>query len=125
MTISKYAVACVAAIFAGGVTAGLADGGTVPVPAQVTDEDQVTPVSAVAYPDQSFDGVAVRFVSGKSFGRVVAVSTDARGHAARLRIALDSGERLWIDRRDLVYSRARDSIIAQDVHPPMTAIASR
>jgi|GEM_PF-4885910 hypothetical protein len=125
MAISKFAVACVAAIFAGGGAAGLADGGTAPVSAQVADEHQVTPVSAVAYPARSFDGVAVRFVSGKSFGHVIAVASDARGHATRLRVALDSGENLWLDQRDLVYSRARDSIVAHDVHAPVTTVASR
>ena len=128
MAISKFAVACVAAILAGGATAGLAHGDDQnAVKAQVVDETPVTPISAIADPSRLLDGVAVRFVSGKSFGRVVAVSTDANGHATRVRVALDDmpATRLWIDQSDLVYSRARDSIVAHDVHAPAMTVASR
>jgi len=124
MAVSKFAIACMAAILAGGASAGLANDNATAVPAQVTDETPVTPISAIADPTRLLDGVAVRFVSGRAFGRVVAVSTDATGHATKIRVALDGmpGERLWIDRSDLVYSRARNSILAHDVHAPAPAM---
>jgi len=127
MTVSKFAVACVAAILAGGATAGLAHDDQDMVKAQVAEETPVTPISAIADPSRLLTGVPVRFVSGQSFGRVVAVSTDANGHATRIRVALDGMQstKLWIDQSDLVYSRARDSIVAHDVHAPAMTVASR
>ncbi len=127
MAVSKFAVACMAAVLAGGATAGLASNDSHSVPAQVVAETPVTPISAIADPARLLQGVAIRFVSGQSFGRVVAVSTDTAGHATRVRVALDGmpATRLWIDQSDLVYSRARDSIVAHDVHAPAMTVASR
>ncbi|MEI9991823.1 MAG: hypothetical protein WDM86_17530 [Rhizomicrobium sp.] len=127
MAVSKFAVACIAAVLAGGATAGLANSDIHAVPTQVAEETPVTPVSAIADPSRLLAGVAVRFVSGQSFGRVVAVSTDAAGHATRIQVALDGmpGTELWIDQSDLVYSRARDSIVAHDVHAPAMTVAAR
>jgi len=127
MAVSKFAVACVAAILAGGTTAGLASGDASAVPAQIADETPVTPIAAIREPERLLAGVQIRFVSGKSFGRVVGVATDSAGHATRVRVALDGmpAERLWIDQSDLVYSRARDSIVAHDVHAPAMTVASR
>ncbi len=128
MAVSKFAVACVAAILAGGATASLArEDDQAPIKAQVADETPVTPISAISDPSRLLDGVSVRFVSGKSFGRVVAVSTNAAGRATRVRVALDDmpATQLWIDQSDLVYSRARDSIVAHDVHAPAMTVASR
>ena len=125
MAVSKFTIACVAAILAGGATASLADGDQAMVPAQETSERAVTPIAAIADPARSFDGVAVRFVSGRRFGRVVAVATDSHGRATRVRVALDGmpATRLWLDRSDLVYSRAADSIVAHDVHAPAMTVA--
>jgi hypothetical protein len=127
MAVSKFAIACVAAILAGGATAGLArsDDRTA-TPVQVLDEHPVTPIAAITDPQATLQDVAVRFVSGKQFGRVVAVATDAHGHAARIRVALDGmPTKLWIDQSDLVYSRSQDAIVAHDVHPPALTVASR
>ncbi len=128
MAVSRFAVACVAAILAGGTTAGLASDDAVSLPsAQVANETPVTPITAIGDPARLLAGVPVRFVSGQPFGRVVAVSTDTAGHATRVRVALDGmpAERLWLDQSDLVYSRAHDSIIAHDVHAPAMTVASR
>lgn len=127
MAVSKFAIACVAAILAGGATAGLAGGDFNAVPAQVADETPVTPVSAIAEPSRLLAGVPVRFVSGQAFGHVVTVATGAGGRATRLQIALDGmpAENLWIDQSDLVYSRARNSIVAHDVHAPSVLVAAR
>ncbi|MEJ0028433.1 MAG: hypothetical protein WDN01_20590 [Rhizomicrobium sp.] len=127
MAVSKFAVACIAAVLAGGATAGLASNDAHSIPAQVAEETPVTPISAIGDPARLLNGVSARFVSGQSFGRVVAVSTDAAGHATRVRVALDGmpSTHLWIDQSDLVYSRARDSIVAHDVHAPAMTVASR
>ncbi|HWD29482.1 MAG TPA: hypothetical protein VG387_20080 [Rhizomicrobium sp.] len=128
MAVSKFAVACVAAILAGGASAGLAssDSPAGPSTGQIATETPVTPIGAVTDPSL-FQNVAVRFVSGKSFGHVVAVSTDARGRADRIRVALNDmpGMSLWLDKSDLVYSRSQDAIVAHDVHAPALAVASR
>jgi hypothetical protein len=127
MAVSKFAVACVAAILAGGVTAGLASSDDpAAVPVQVANERPVTPIAAVTDPGL-FQNLDVRFVSGKPFGRVGAVSTDARGRADRIRVALNDmpGTSLWLDKTDLVYSRSQDAIVAHDVHAPAMAVASR
>jgi hypothetical protein len=127
MAISKFAVACIAAILAGGATAGLASSDDpAAVPAQVAAERPVTPIAAVSDPSL-FQNVAVRFVSGKQFGHVVSVATDARGRASRIQVALSDmpGTSLWLDKSDLVYSRSQDAIVAHDVHAPAMAVASR
>ena len=127
MAVSKFAVACIAAILAGGATAGLASSDDPAAPhAQVANERPVTPIGAVTDP-ALFQNLDVRFVSGKAFGRVVAVSTDARGRADRIRVALNDmpGTSLWLDKSDLVYSRSQDAIVAHDVHAPAMAVASR
>jgi hypothetical protein len=128
MAVSKFAVACIAAILAGGATAGLAssDGSAAPPAAQVANERPVTPIAAVRDP-ALFQNLDVRFVSGKPFGRVVAVSIDARGRADRIRVALNDmpGTSLWLDKSDLVYSRSQDAIVAHDVHAAAMAVASR
>ena len=125
MAVSKFTVACVAAVIAGGASAGLASSDAAMVPAQVTTEQPVTAIAAIANPQALFQGVPVRFVSGKQFGRVVAVATDAAGHAVKIRVALDGmpDQRLWLDRSDLAYSRSADSIIAHDVHAPAMTVA--
>ena len=127
MAVSKFAVACVAAILAGGASAGLASTDDAPAPVvQVTDSRPVTPIAAVRDP-ALFHDVVVRFVSGQGFGHVVGVATDARGRASRIEVALDGmpGTTLWLDKSDLVYSRSQDMIVAHDVHAPVMAVASR
>jgi hypothetical protein len=127
MAVSKFAVACVAAVLAGGASAGLASSDDTSAHAvQVTNERPVTPIAAVSDPTL-FQNVSVRFVSGKSFGRVVGVATDARGRASRIQVALNDmpGTTLWLDKSDLVYSRSQDAIVAHDVHAPSIAVASR
>jgi hypothetical protein len=121
--ISKFAIACVAAVFAGGATAGLAGDGA-PAPAAPTVEAR-TPISAVADPQSAFKNVAVQFVSGKTFAHVVAISTNDKGHAMRIRVALDDmpAQQIWLDQDDLAYSRARNVIVARDVHAPAMAVA--
>ncbi|HEY0303008.1 MAG TPA: hypothetical protein VGC36_16800 [Rhizomicrobium sp.] len=128
MAISKFAIACVAAVLAGGATAGLAvDGAPVP-PAQMSASGAVTPISAIADPNRSFKAVSVQLTSGKTVGRVVAIATDAAGRATRVRVELADmpSQRIWLDQNDLVYSRSRDVIVAHDVHAPaMTMAAAR
>lgn len=123
--ISKFALACVAAIFTGGATAGLVAEGTPMPAAQVAEASLATPISAIADPDSSFRNVAVQFNNGKSFGRVVGIALDGAGRATRVRVALDDmpSEKIWLDQDDLVYSRSRDVIVAHDVHAPAMAIA--
>jgi len=125
MALSKFAVACAAAIFAGGATAGLAIDNTTDSTPQVRADNRVTPIRAIADPERSLHGVAVQFVSGKPFGRVVAITTNAGGHVSKIRIVLDDmpAQQLWLDQRDLVYSRARDVIVAHDVHAPAITVA--
>ncbi|HXC54358.1 MAG TPA: hypothetical protein VNU97_03615 [Rhizomicrobium sp.] len=126
MALSKFGIACIAAVLAGGATAGLAgDYGSPAVPAQVSEQSRATPISAIADPERAFKDVAVQFVSGKALGHVVAVSTDGAGRAARVRVALDDmpAQQIWLDQDDLVYSRARDVIVAHDVHAPTMAVA--
>jgi hypothetical protein len=123
--ISKFAIACVAAVFAGGASAGLTIDNAPAPAAQVAEASVATPISAIANPERSFKNVAVQFTSGKSFAHVVAVSTNGSGHAARIRVALDDmpSQQLWLDSDDLVYSRSRDVIVAHDVHAPAMAVA--
>jgi len=123
--VSKFAIACVAAIVAGGVTAGLSTEEPSARMAQATTSHRGTPVAAIADPAANFRGVAVQFVSGKTFGHVVAVAVDGLGHASRIRVALDDipSQQIWLDPEDLVYSRSRDVIVAQDVHGAALAIA--
>ena len=127
MAISKFTLACVAAILAGGATAGLAEDPFSPVPTQVSDERPVTPIAAIARPVELFRGVTVRLVSNKPVGRVRAVDTDTRGHATRIQVALSDmpGTAVWVDQSDLVYSRAQDAIIAHDIHAPSMTVAAR
>lgn len=122
MAISKFALACIGAVTAGAM-AGFARAPS--VPPQVQAESMVTPIAAIADPETAFHATPVELTSGKVFAHVVAVSTDGAGRAARIRVALDDmpGQRLWLDRRDLVYSRSRDAIIAHDVHAPAMAVA--
>ena len=127
MAISKFTIACVAAVLAGGATAGLASSDDLTRPdVQVTSQRPVTAIGAVTDPSL-FHNVAVRFVSGQGFGHVVGVVTDARGRASRIEVALDGmpGTKLWLDKSDLVYSRSQDAIVAHDVHAPVMAVASR
>ena len=72
-----------------------------------------------------FRDVAVQFVSGKTFGHVVAISTDGRGRVSRVRIALADmpSQQIWLDQDDLVYSRSQNVIVAHDVHAPAMAVA--
>lgn len=125
MAISKFAIACVAAVFAGGATASLAIDDSAAVPAQVTDAGVATPISAIANPSQSFRNVAVQLVSGKTVGHVVAITTNAAGRATRVRMALADmpSQQIWVDQSDLVYSRSRDVIVAHDIHAPALAVA--
>ncbi len=125
MALSKFAIACVAAVFAGGLCARLSDGGTASASAQVIDENPVTPISDIARPDDAFRGLSVRLVSGHRVGHVVSVATDAKGRATKIRVALDDmpGQTLWLAQTDLVYSRARDAIIAHDIHAPAVTLA--
>jgi hypothetical protein len=123
--LSKFAIACVAAVFAGGASAGLTIDNAPAPAAQVAEAHVGTPISMIANPESSFKNVAVQFTSGKSFAHVVSVSTNGAGHAARIRVALDDmpTQQLWLDSDDLVYSRSRDVIIAHDVHAPAMAVA--
>ena len=125
MAVSRFGLLCIAAVVAGGATAGLADSDTASVPVQVTVEQRGTPIAAIADPDSSFRDVAVQFTSGKTFGHVVAVSTNGEGRATKVRVALDDmpSAKIWLDQADLVYSRARDVIIAHDIHAPNLAVA--
>jgi hypothetical protein len=123
--ISKFAIACVAAIVAGGVTAGLATDEPIGQSAQVTESHSGTPLPAIANPNATFRDVAVQFVSGKTFAHVVAISTDGNGRVARIRVALDDmpSQQIWLDQDDLVYSRSQNVIVAHDVHAPAMAVA--
>ena len=123
--ISKFALACVAAIFAGGATAGLTAEGSAVAPAQVTSSGRATPISAIANPLLSFQGVSVQLVSGKPVGRVVAIAVNGAGRATRVRVELADmpSEAIWLDQDDLVYSRSRDVIVAHDVHAPAMTVA--
>ncbi|MEI9996807.1 MAG: hypothetical protein WDM91_19570 [Rhizomicrobium sp.] len=126
MAISKFAVAAVAAILAGGATAGLAgNDASAAAGEQASATVRTTPIAAIADPQRAFRDVAVQFNSGKTFGRVVAVSTNGAGRVQRIRVALSDmpSEQIWLDRDDLVYSRAHDVIIAHDVHAPAIAVA--
>jgi len=125
MAVSRFGLLCIAAIVAGGATAGLADSDSPSVPVQVTVEHHGTPIAAIANPDSSFRDVAVQFTSGKTFGHVVAISTNGEGRATRIRVALDDmpSEKIWLDQADLVYSRSRDAIVAHDIHAPNLAVA--
>ncbi|MEI9886054.1 MAG: hypothetical protein WDN08_06055 [Rhizomicrobium sp.] len=125
MAISKFAIACVAAVFAGGSAAAIAiDGSAVPAP-QIVQSGLVTPISAIADPHRSFNDVAVQLVSGRTVGHVTGVVTDGAGRATRLRMELADmpTQHIWLDRSDLVYSRSRDVIIAHDIHAPAMAVA--
>ncbi len=125
MAISKFAVFCVAAVFAGGATAGLAiDSRAVPA-AQVSEASVATPISAIANPDDAFKNVRVQLVSGKTVGHVVAIATNGAGRATRVRLELADmpSERIWVDQSDLSYSRSRDVIVAHDIHAPAMAVA--
>lgn len=123
MAISKFAVACMAAVLAGGAAAGLTLEGS--APPQVQNADAVTPISAVADPQTSFKDAAVQFTSGKAFGHVVAIATNGAGRVSRIRVALDAApaQRLWLDQDALVYSRARNVIVTHDIHAPAMAVA--
>ncbi len=123
--ISKFAVAAVAAIFAGGASAGLSIDNTPAAPAQVSASGAVTPIDRIANPESSFRNVAVQFNSGKTFAHVVGVTTDGAGRAVRIRVALNDmpSQQLWLDQNDLVYSRSHDVIVAHDVHAPAMAVA--
>jgi hypothetical protein len=125
--VSKFAIACVAAIVAGGVTAGLATDEPAVRQAQVTASHRGTPIDAIANPEVNFRDVAVQFVSGKTFGHVVDVATDGRGRASRILVERDDlpAEKIWLDPEDLVYSRSLDVIVAHDVHGVAMAIAAR
>ena len=123
--ISKFALACVAAIFAGGATAGLTAEGSDVAPAQVTNSSRATPISAISNPRVSFQDVSVQLISGKPVGRVVAIATNAQGRAIRVRVELADmpSQAIWLDQSDLVYSRSRDVIVAHDVHAPIMTVA--
>ncbi len=123
--LSKFAIAAVAAIFAGGAAATVGTESSPAPAAQVAEAGVATPISAIANPQVSFKNVDVQFTSGKSFGRVVAISTNAAGRATRVRVALDDmpSQQIWLDQDDLVYSRSHDVIIAHDVHAPAMAVA--
>ena len=123
--ISKFALACVAAIFAGGVTAGLTAEGSVGSPAQVKTSESTTPIAAIGNPLVSFQDVSVQLISGKPVGRVVGIATNAQGRATRIRVELADmpTEAIWLDQTDLVYSRSHNVIVAYDVHAPAMAVA--
>lgn len=126
MPISKLAIAAVAAILAGGASAGLTPADDAAAPGlQQTATVRATPVAMLQAPERSLKDVAVQFTSGKTFGHVVAVSTDGAGHARKIRVALADmpNEQIWLDQDDLVYSRAHDVIIAHDVHAPEITVA--
>ncbi|MEJ1968297.1 MAG: hypothetical protein WDN03_06605 [Rhizomicrobium sp.] len=125
MAVSRFGLACFAAILAGGASASLAGNDGPMQPAQVSTDHRGTPIAAIADPEVSFRNVAVEFTSGKAFGRVVGVTTDGRGRASRIHVALNDtpAQRIWLDQNDLVYSRARDVIVAHDIHPPVMAVA--
>jgi hypothetical protein len=123
--VSKFAVACVAVIVAGGVTAGLATNEPSVPPAQVSASHRGTPIAAIGNPALSFRDVAVQFVSGKTFAHVVDVAIDGSGHASRILVALDDPpeQRIWLDPEDLVYSRSLDAIVAHDIHGVAITVA--
>jgi hypothetical protein len=122
--ISKFALACVAAIFTGGVSAGLTAEGSV-APVQVKTSESTTPIAAIGNPLVSFQNVSVQLISGKPVGRVVAIATNAQGRATRVRVELADmpSEAIWLDQNDLVYSRSHNVIVAHDVHAPAMAVA--
>jgi hypothetical protein len=125
MTISKFGLACVAAIFAGGATASVGVEGT-PAPAvQVATTEITTPISAIARPNESFRNIAVQFTSGKTFGHVIGVVTNGAGRATGVRVRLSDlpSQAIWLDQDDLGYSRSHDVIVAHDVHAPNLAVA--
>ena len=123
--ISKFALACVAAIFTGGVSAGLTAEGSTGSPVQVQTAESTTPIALIGNPLVSFQNVSVQLISGKPVGRVVAIATNADGHATRVRVELADmpSEAIWLDQSDLVYSRGRNVIVAHDVHAPAMAVA--
>ena len=123
--ISKFALACVAAVFTGGVTAGLTAEGSAGTPAQVMTSESTTPIAAILNPLVSFQNVSVQLISGKPVGRVVAIATNADGRATRIRVELADmpSEALWLDQSDLVYSRSHNVIVAHDIHAPAMAVA--
>ena len=123
--ISKFALACVAAVFTGGVAAGLTAEGSTGSPAQVMTSESTTPIAAISNPLVSFQNVSVQLISGKPVGRVVAIATNADGRATRIRVELADmpSEALWLDQSDLVYSRSHNVIVAHDIHAPAMAVA--
>jgi hypothetical protein len=123
--LSKFAIAAVAAIFAGGAAASVGFESSPAPAAQVAEAGVATPISHIANPQAAFRNVAVTFTSGKAFGRVVAIATNGAGRATRVRVALDDmpAQQIWLDQDDLVYSRSHDVIIAHDVHAPAMAVA--
>ena len=125
MSISKFGLLAVAAIVAGGATAGLAVSEPSAQPAQVAMESRATPIAAIANPSLSFRNAPVEFNSGKAFGRVVAIATNDEGRATKIQVALTDmpSQQIWLDKTDLVYSRSRGAIIAHDVHAPALAVA--
>ncbi len=125
MAISKFALACIAAVIAGGATSVFADANPAQAPVQAVQVPAGTPIGAIANPGAAFKDIAVQFVSGKTFGHVVAIATTESGRAARIRVALDDApsQTLWLGPEDLSYSRARDVIVARDVHSPAIAVA--
>jgi len=125
MPISKFALACVAATAAGAAWAGAAS--RAPEPAAPPRMLVGTPVSAIHDAGATLRDVPVEFASGHRFGRVVGVATRADGGAARVQVAVDGArpQVLWLSDGDLIYSRARDAIVAKDVHAPDLAIAAR
>jgi hypothetical protein len=125
MAISKFGLACIAAVIAGGATSVLANGNPVPPPARSATIPPGTPIAAIANPQAAFKDIAVQFVSGKTFGHVAAIAMTEDGRAARLRIVVDDvpSQSLWLGPDDLSYSRSRDVIVARDVHAPAIAVA--
>ncbi|MBV9418418.1 MAG: hypothetical protein JO348_01475 [Alphaproteobacteria bacterium] len=94
--------------------------------AQTTAMVLGTPVYAIHEPKAVFRNTPVKFVTGDTFAHVVNVATDDAGHAKRLEVSLVDipGQTLWLDESSLVYSRARNIIIAYDVRKPALAVAS-
>ncbi|MBL6613182.1 MAG: hypothetical protein ISP45_04175 [Reyranella sp.] len=127
MAVSKFGILCIAAVLAGGLTAGLADSEPSVRPAQDTAEHLATPIVAIANPMLSFRDAPVEFNSGREFGRVVAVAINNEGRATKVRVALRDlpSQQIWLDQADLVYSRSRGAIIAHDVHAPDLAVAAK
>src|SRR6185436_11887142 len=104
MAVSKFAIACVAAVLAGGASASISGSdGAPPEATQTSNGILGTPVYAIHQPHAMFRDTPVQFVSGKTFAHVVNVATDDAGHATRVQVALDDmpAQKLWLDEGNL------------------------